>query len=85
MVFVVANTCFKSTTVVVLAAMVAALNRSIPSRRMLKVCDEADVLHTTMLVITAVVDAGTVYRVPFEVANAVLANAFAVFGIMLLF
>jgi len=84
--WVVGRTCFVSITIEVSAAIVTASKRSTvepdaPKERV-NVPEEAAVLVTTILVITVVVDAGTVYnRVPTLVVAAPLNNTFAVFAI----
>jgi hypothetical protein len=75
-IFVVARTCFKSNAAVELAAIAASLNRSTESTVIVNVAAVAAELVTTMLLITVVVDAGTVYSVVLDVAAAVLARAF---------
>jgi hypothetical protein len=80
-IFVVARTCFRSNAAVVLAASVASLNKSTESRVIVKVADDDAEFVTTMLVTTAVVSAGTVYKVALDVAADVLARAFDVVAI----
>jgi hypothetical protein len=75
-IFVVATTCFKSNAAVELAAIAASLNRSTESSVIVNVAAVAAELVTTILVTTAVVDDGTVYRVVLDVAAAVRASAF---------
>ena len=58
-----------------------SLNKSTASKVIVNVAAVAAELVTTMLVITAVVDAGTVYRVALDVAAAVLARALVVVAI----
>jgi hypothetical protein len=79
--FVVVTTCFISITTVELAAIAVVVKRATPSITRVKVAAEDAVLVIAMLVIIAVVEAGTVYKVALEVANAPLANAVGVFGI----
>jgi hypothetical protein len=68
--FVVARVCFRSNVAVELAAMAAVVKISTPSRAIVNVAAEAAELVTTILVTTVVVDAGTVYSVPDDVAAA---------------
>jgi hypothetical protein len=65
----------------VLAASVASLNKSTESSVIVKVADDDAEFVTTMLVTTAVVSAGTVYKVALDVAADVLARAFDVVAI----
>jgi hypothetical protein len=74
-VFVVASTCFKSNIAVELAAIAVVVNKDVPFKPIVKVAADAAVLVTTMLVTTVVVDAGTVYSVALDVANALRASA----------
>ena len=55
---------------------------STSSSSMVNVAAVAALLHTAILVITVVVDAGTVYRVVLDVAAAVLASALVTVGIV---
>jgi len=58
------------------AAIAVVVCRSTSSRSRVKVPAEPAVLATAMLVITVVVDAGTVYSVATDVAAAALTRAF---------
>jgi hypothetical protein len=82
--FVVPTTCFKSITTVELAPSAFVLKISTPSITRVKVAAEDAELVIAILVIIAVVEAGTVYKVALEVANAPRANAVGVFGIYVL-
>jgi len=74
-ILVVARTCFISNIAVELAAIATVLNRSTPSKVIVNVAAVAAELVTTMLLITVVVDDGTVYSVALDVAAAVRASA----------
>jgi len=78
---VVASTCFRSKNAVVFAAIATVFSISTPSSVIVNVAAVAAEFATTMFVITAVVDDGTVYSVVDEVAAAVLARALVVVAI----
>jgi hypothetical protein len=80
-VFVVASTCFKSMYTEELAAIAVVVCNATPSRERLNVPAVPAVLVTTIFVITAVVEEGTVYRVVLDVAAAVRARALVVVAI----
>jgi hypothetical protein len=65
----------------VLAAMAASLNKSTPSSVIVNVAADAAELVTAIFVTTAVVLAGTAYRVVLDVAAAVLAITLLVVAI----
>jgi len=80
-VFVVASTCFKSIIVESLAPTVTVVAIDTSSRSNVNEPAVLVVLVTTMLVITVVVDAGTVYSVADDVAKAPRASALVVVAI----
>lgn len=70
-----ANTCFKSNPNTVFAAILTAGTSDTPSSATVAVIDAVVGLATTIFVITALLPAGTVYRVVLVVAAAVRARA----------
>jgi hypothetical protein len=78
----VASTCFKSKNAEEFALIDVDESNATPSRLMVNVCVDADVLATTILLTTVVVEAGTVYRVVLVNAAAVLASALVVVAII---
>jgi hypothetical protein len=80
-ILVVASTCFKSIVIVELAAIATVLNKSTASSWIVNVAADAAELVTTILLITVVVDAGTVYSVVDDVAKAPRASALVVVAI----
>jgi hypothetical protein len=79
---VVSKLCLMSITVESFPPTAIAVARATPFIARVKVPALTAVLDTTMLVITAVVDAGTVYKtVPVLVVAAPRNNGFDVFGI----
>jgi hypothetical protein len=81
-VLVVASTCFRSKNAEEFALIDVDESNTTPSRLMVNVCVEAEVLATTILLITVVVEAGTVYRVVLVNAAAVLASALVAVAII---
>jgi hypothetical protein len=75
-VLVVARTCFKSMYTVEFAAIAVVVCKSTSSSNRVNVPADEAVLATAMLVITVVVDDGTVYSVALDVAADVRTSAF---------
>jgi hypothetical protein len=76
------KTCFRSITVESKAPTVTVVARFVPPKPIVKVPEALAVLVITMLVTTAVVSAGTVYKVvEVVVVAAPLKSVFGVFGI----
>lgn len=84
MVSVALITCFISNEARELAAIVVEDAIADPAKFIVKVCEEPDVLATTILVTTVVVDDGVVYSVVFPVLAAPLNNFFGVFATTML-